>query len=249
MKLYHYTSFDSFVRIWFTKTLLFAKPSNVNDILERARGVKTNNILQAEQLQPFSDHLESYKQISLTLDYSVTMKGFMSPMMWGQYGCKGQGVCIELDRDSIDCPEDVWSGPVLYTDDLQYIKLPDNATTDDAMFEYVREHKDDILFKKHTSWEKENEFRFVSRSQEKLDILNAITAIYIQNGQSIDSFILDDIVGNQVPISVMKYEEIAGVLSPKVYPLKKYHHMLENTIKSQDETERLVKLFGLGDRQ
>lgn len=63
MKLYHYTSFDSFVRIWFTKTLLFAKPGNVNDILERTRGVKTNNILQAEQLQPFSDHLESYKQI------------------------------------------------------------------------------------------------------------------------------------------------------------------------------------------
>lgn len=248
MKLYHYTSFDSFVHIWFTKTLLFSKPGNVNDILERTRGVKTNNILHWEKLQPFSDLLEKYKQISLTLDYSDKVKGFMSPMMWGQYGCKGQGVCIELDRDSIECPEDVWDGPITYTDYLQYIKLPDNATSEDDMSEYIRENKEDILFKKHTSWEKENEYRFISRSQEKLDISNAISAIYVHNGRNNDAFILHDIVSNHVPVRVFKYEEISGILSPKVYSWEGYQRMFENTAMSQEETDRLVASFGIGNK-
>ncbi len=245
MKLYHYTSFDSFVRIWFTKTLLFSPPGSVNDILERTRGVKTNFIWRYEELKPFSDLLESYKQISLTRDYTDKVKGFMSPMMWGQYGNKGQGVCIELERDRIECPEGVWEGPITYTDELQYIRLPENASSEEDMAKYVRENIEDILFKKHTSWEKENEYRYISRSQEKLRIKNAISAIYVQNGQSVDSSILHEIVNNQVPVLVIKYEEINGVLSPKVYSWEGYHRLFEDTVKSQEEIERLVTSFGI----
>lgn len=248
MKLYHYTSFDSFVRIWFTKTLLFSPPGNVNDILERTRGVKTNCIWRYEDLQPFSNLLESYKQISLTRDYSDKVKGFMSPMMWGQYGNKGQGVCIELERDRIECQEGVWAGPITYTDDLHYIKLPENASSEEDMAEYIQGNIEDILFKKHTSWEKENEYRYISRSQEKLKITNAISAIYVQNGQSVDSSILYDIVNKQVPVSVVKYEEINGILSPKVYSWEGYHRLLENTVKSKEETEHLVASFGIGKK-
>ena len=248
MKLYHYTSFDSFVRIWFTKTLLFSPSGNVNDILERTRGVKTDYIWRYEELQLFTNLLESYKQISLTRDYSDKVKGFMSPMMWGQYGCKGQGVCIELDSKEIECPEGVWARPITYTDELQYIRLPENAFSEEGMLEYVQENIEDILFKKHTSWEKENEYRFISRSQEKIKIASAISAIYVQNGQSVDSSILHDIVNNQVPVLVMKYEEVNGILSPKVYSWEGYHRLFENTVRSQEETERLVASFGIGKK-
>lgn len=248
MKLYHYTSFDSFVRIWFTKTLLFSPPGNVNDILERTRGVKTDYIWQYERLQVFSNLLESYKQISLTRDYSDKVKGFMSPMMWGQYGNKGQGVCIELDRDRIECPDGVWAGPITYTDELQYIRLPENASSEEDMAGYVQDSIDEILFKKHTSWEKENEYRYISRSQEKLRIKNAISAIYVQNGQSVESSILHEIVNNQVPVLVMKYEEIKGVLSPKLYSWEGYHRMFEDAVNNQEEIERLVVSFGIGKK-
>lgn len=172
----------------------------------------------------------------------------MSPMMWGQYGNKGQGVCIELDRDRIECPDGVWAGPITYTDELQYIRLPENASSEEDMAEYVQDSIDEILFKKHTSWEKENEYRYISRSQEKLRIKNAISAIYVQNGQSVESSILHEIVNNQVPVLVMKYEEIKGVLSPKLYSWEGYHRMFEDAVNNQEEIERLVVSFGIGKK-
>ena len=45
-KLYHYTSFDSFVRIWCTKSLKFGEVMGVNDIQEKDRPVTITNMQQ-----------------------------------------------------------------------------------------------------------------------------------------------------------------------------------------------------------
>ena len=41
------------------------------------------------KLNELDNQLATYKQISLMLDYSEKVKGFMSTMMWGHYGDKG----------------------------------------------------------------------------------------------------------------------------------------------------------------
>ena len=60
----------------------------------------------------FFREIDSYKQISLTKNYK-TLKGYASPMMWGQYARRKtryntwkDGVCIELESSRIERPTD-----------------------------------------------------------------------------------------------------------------------------------------------
>ena len=45
-KLYHYTSFESFVKIWLNKTLSFSPVTGVNYIQERKIEASVNNLNQ-----------------------------------------------------------------------------------------------------------------------------------------------------------------------------------------------------------
>ena len=94
-KLYHYTSFDTFIRIWLSKQLKFGEIDNVNDIIEVNHGWSTNNFDSIQIATRYHELRSAYKQISFTMDYDSFYKGCMSPMMWGIYGNKGRGVCIE----------------------------------------------------------------------------------------------------------------------------------------------------------
>ena len=47
-KLYHYTSFESFVKIWLNKTLRFSPVTGVNDIQEKIIEASVNNLNQVE---------------------------------------------------------------------------------------------------------------------------------------------------------------------------------------------------------
>lgn len=38
-KLYHYTSFETFVKIWLTKQLRFSAPEGVNDMMELSESI------------------------------------------------------------------------------------------------------------------------------------------------------------------------------------------------------------------
>lgn len=68
-KLYHYTSFESFVKIWLSKTLKFSSVKNVNDVLESFRRTQAATFPQMPLMQAFIDIRPQFKQISLTMDY------------------------------------------------------------------------------------------------------------------------------------------------------------------------------------
>ena len=80
MKLYHYTTIESFLKIWVSKTILFSESSNVNDIYERHKihsfvdGLlpTSNGEEYFEALKNvskiFTKILKKYKQISFTID-------------------------------------------------------------------------------------------------------------------------------------------------------------------------------------
>lgn len=55
---------------------------------------------------------KTYKQLSFTMDFDAKLKGCMSPMMWGYYGGKCSGICIEFDFDKLKFPKDAIKGPV-----------------------------------------------------------------------------------------------------------------------------------------
>jgi hypothetical protein len=93
-KLYHYTSFNTFVKIWCTKKLKFGTLTDVNDILEMNFEILTESPQQIPLIFAYNEIRTSYKQISFTMDYDSYIKGCMSPLMWGIYGDKRKGVCI-----------------------------------------------------------------------------------------------------------------------------------------------------------
>ncbi len=38
------------------------------------------------------------------MDFDTSIKGYASPLIWGVYGDKNKGVCIELDYEKLNLP-------------------------------------------------------------------------------------------------------------------------------------------------
>lgn len=77
-KLYHYTSFDTFVRIWLSQQLKFGSVLGVNDLEEGRCDVQNFRIEQLPLILAYEDLRRSYKQISLMMD-DDSQAGCMSP--------------------------------------------------------------------------------------------------------------------------------------------------------------------------
>ncbi len=221
MKLYHYTSFNTFLKIWHTKTLLFQPFYNVNDRLEKSKFVKISDLSNESknQLNKLDNQLASYRQISLLSDYSEVIKGFMSSMMWGHYGDKGNGVCIELDSDKLNLlDQTIIKNKVDYSIEI-------NAPTlkkEDDVLNFIDTHIDYFFFQKTKEWEGENEYRLVSRIQTELDISNAISAVYMFEykrpetqtvlqlvGGDILHIVIPNRTSNDYPIKAFRWKDIS----------------------------------------
>ena len=109
----------------------------------------------------------------------------MSQMMWGVYGDKGNGVCIEFSYTQLMrlIKKRMMNDAITYTD-----KLPEPPTiTKEAANDwdsFFKQNQKDIFFTKHDCWSKENEYRIVSKKEDYLKIDGAITAIYMKKLKS-----------------------------------------------------------------
>jgi len=195
MKLYHYTSIDSFKKIWESKSLKFCVSKTTNDSFERNKSLRLtkNSFLSLKDggaIESFFNsvfrEIDSYKQISLTKNYK-TLKGYASPMMWGQYARSKtryntwkDGVCIELESSRIERPTDsFFEGEVTYEEIVPMPLLEGiDPLQSDAAARYVTLNQTLLFFTKHKHWEHENEYRIVCKGVEFLDISKAITGIY-----------------------------------------------------------------------
>ena len=195
MKLYHYTSIDSFKKIWVSKSLKFCVSKTTNDSFERNKSLRLtkNSFLSLKDggaIESFFNsvfrEIDSYKQISLTKNYK-TLKGYASPMMWGQYARSKtryntwkDGVCIELESSRIERPTDsFFEGEVTYEEIVPMPLLEGiDPLQSDAAARYVTLNQTLLFFTKHKHWEHENEYRIVCKGVEFLDISKAITGIY-----------------------------------------------------------------------
>ena len=200
MKIYHYTSMANFALIWQSQRLKFSESKGTNDFFERHKiieadggtftynGEKTELEVIQHNIDAIFYKINKFKQISLCIDSSEALKGYASPMMWGQYartkdenGVWQDGVCIELDESKLNLKaQPLYFREILYTDNVSIIKLRGyNFTKENAITKYIEANKELLFFTKHRHWEHENEYRIVSNSMDYLDISKAIIGVYV----------------------------------------------------------------------
>lgn len=199
MTLYHYTSIESFRKIWESKSLLFSLSETTNDFFERFKTfVLTQDTfmcdgkpLDRSRFDNFDEkirvELSKYRQVSFSYDYENGLNGYASPMMWGQYAWHKMGaewlngVCIAIESDKIRVPSYVYKPyKVFYTSALKPPKVENiDYTEEDAAALFVERNIKTYFFTKHKHWEHENEYRYICKQEGSLDIRDAIKGIYI----------------------------------------------------------------------
>lgn len=214
-RLYHFTSFDVFTRIWISQELKYGSTSNVNDIQESLKYYSVNSLSHLPVMCAYQDILSSFRQISFTMDNDSFWKGYMNTMMWGVYGDKTKGVCIEFDYDKIKLPKGAMAGIVNYKDfPLQHTVLPDNLNTLKQVKQYISKNLKRLFFQKQTIWRGENEFRVINRGDEFLNIENAITCVYLTTCMSKECQLVEKLVNNKVPVKYLDYNKVLDVYLP-----------------------------------
>ena len=195
-RLYHYTSFNSFVRIWLTQTLKFGVVTDMNDMFEHNFSAQCHTLEETKLLDKYLKEKKRYRQISLTMDYDSYTQGCMSQMMWGVYGDNGNGVCIEFDYAKL--MKHIKKG--MLHDAIYYTSLlpePPVITKDVAKDwnSFFKQRQKELFFTKHDCWSKENEYRIVSKKNDDyLKIDGAITAIYITKPQSTECKCIEELL-------------------------------------------------------
>lgn len=240
-RLYHYTSFDTFVKIWLTKQLKFGEIKSMNDIQEADFASSISNMQQLPLLYAYNGVRTSFKQISLTMDYDTYLKGCMSPMMWGLYADKRRGVCIELDFDKIEFPKDCIKGIVRYKKVLKKsAEIPSIAKSINDIRKYIIKNKNESFFTKQNSWKGENEYRIISSNSAFLNIADAITAVYVTTYDSLDCLLVEKLINDQVPVQYLHYINSGSMARPVLSDTKKYRE--QNDANRTNPKNVLLKL-------
>lgn len=243
-KLYHYTSLDTFKLIWESQKLKFGLISEVNDINEYNKRISTpllngsmNDIKQ--RIYIASQIICSYKQISLTKDYDSYKKGCMSPMMWGHYGDKRKGVCIELDFDKIHFESSMYYNDVTYSDVIKHsIEIPIECFNESLISLHLLADFGNIFFTKTSDWIGENEFRIISNKHEYLDVKDAIANVYVTECDSNTCIEVERIVGNEVAVKFVHY--IGGGDDCRLPVLTNAKEVRYQMIKAQNDPKNIL---------
>lgn len=216
--LYHFTSFDTFVKIWLSKELLFADVRKVNDLIEQTVQWNFTNMQKLPLAGAIEDGRYAYKQISLTMDYDSYLKGCMSSLMWGYYADKTLGVCIELDFDKLPLSEGCLHAPISYEENVPTsIDVPPDLSTRNDVEEWIISNQKRFFFTKQSTWREENEYRIVSNSKRALSIADAITAVYVAKANSDTCKFVLALVGGAVPVMCLSYkDDSTGISIPRV---------------------------------
>jgi hypothetical protein len=104
--------------------------------------------------------------------------GFMKPRMWDQYGDHYKGVCLAFDLEKLKVASNYKNNPIEYVNyrDLtwldRYFDLNELHGLGDDYCTTFLSKMDKILFCKHKDYSGENEYRFLSQSDNEYDYIN-----------------------------------------------------------------------------
>lgn len=173
-KLYHYTSFDTALKIIESNRLRFGRLNCMNDIHENdkimfadANGREIDEF-PSDVLDALHDEIYRYRQISLTADNKEgDNDGFDLHQMWGLYADKGEGVCLVFDRDELEKNYDMAN---IHKERIHYNKTQELDSSvvsislePESIPVEVKNQILKIFFHKRIEWEHEQEYRLIKR--------------------------------------------------------------------------------------
>ena len=173
-KLYHFTSFETALKIIESNSLKFGRLNNMNDIHENDKisfvdgNERSSEKFPLEVLNELQNEIYKYRQISLTADAGKEDKnGFDLHQMWGLYADKGEGVCIVIDKNELEVNidnEHIHNDRVNYEDskELESFVISESQKTEEVVAE-IKARVNDLFFYKRKEWEHEQEFRLLKR--------------------------------------------------------------------------------------
>lgn len=151
--------------------------------------------------------------------------------MWGYYGGKCNGVCIELDFDKLKFPKDAIKGPVRY---IKYLKrdviIPPDLETGKDIKNFIRKNAKELFLTKQKSWSSENEYRVVCPDQDKLDISGVISAVYLTSYDSLECLMVEKLLEKtDIPIQFLHYKSYGreNIAVPVLTDTKTYREQIE----------------------
>lgn len=178
--LFHYTKFESFLKILEDLTLLPSSFGKLNDMNEGNVSNMNMNVnfmvmYNAEKFIKERCHILSFSQNYD--EYEIVQEGTNHPAMWAHYAENSNGVCIVIDKDAFIKKNKVILESHFYKfEDVEYslFNTPDdndidyNAKTPE---EFIKNNWKGLFFLKHKDWENEDEHRlFIMDYDGKLSI-------------------------------------------------------------------------------
>ena len=163
--VFHFTKFESALRIIASKSLKFGRFENMNDIAEAKRdvyGMVSADIINAE--------LSKYQSISLTLD-KPSHRGFKIDPLWGHYAQGGNGACLVFDKEKLSLQVREQYGKKARIAPVRYLSKHNNAvfTAGDfreAIKKHISHNLKDIFFSKSIDWKYEQELRILIKEDD-----------------------------------------------------------------------------------
>lgn len=173
-KLYHFTTFDTALKIIESNRLRFGRLSNMNDIHEADKLMFVNSDghqikkFPSDVLDALYDEIYRYRQISFTADSREDDKdGFDLHQMWGLYADKSEGVCLVFDKDELERNFDMVN---IYKKRVNYDKTQELESHIVSLSQMprsvpaeVKRQISKIFFHKRKEWEHEQEYRLIKR--------------------------------------------------------------------------------------
>jgi hypothetical protein len=169
--VFHFTKFESALRIIATQSLKFGRFENMNDIAEVKRDVY--GMIPADII---SNELAKYQSISLTLD-QPSHRGFKIDPLWGHYAQGGNGVCFVFDKDKLSINVSEQFGDKATIAPIRYLSKHSNAVftegnSKEAVKKYIEDNLADIFFTKSLDWEYEQELRILIKGYDNNEKLH-----------------------------------------------------------------------------
>lgn len=175
--LFHFTKFESALKIIATNRLMFGEFVNMNDISESRREIFDKDLEREIRL---------FKSLSFTVD-NRNKRAFTIDSLWGYYAEKGNGVCLVFNKEMLinsfrTLDGFCRNGKIHYRKKFSNAIFPESTSYFSAQKEIERRYKD-IFFTKSFDWKTENEYRFLIRPNTKslknLNFADSLIAIIL----------------------------------------------------------------------
>ena len=177
--LYHYTKFDSAIKILASGNLFMCSLEKQNDpwefLTRDDTGVVNNGGSFEKTAQDLRDHdhaIEERKNYVRQASFSVDIEkrhGWNLTRMWAQYADNHAGVCLIFDYKQLcDDFNAMFAGEETphFERPIKYVSLYELDLLEDKYWEptatFLNDNYIDLLFTKHDDYEHEQEYRFLA---------------------------------------------------------------------------------------